>query len=312
MISALGLILGAASLLLHLALMLGAATLTGLASPGTGSGIRMPRSIASLSGLLLAPIRSLAALMRKEPVRAANGSPVLVLAPIVSLAATLMAALLVPSFCIGMPTAAFADLPTILALLALARVAMLLSAFDAGVAGPGLAAVSTAVRSLLVVPACGLAVFTVALVSGSTSLDAVLGGLKTGSTGLNPAMLLASVSLGLAAIAAGTNETGLSEQLSGPDLAVFRFQQGLQRLVWIDLVTGLLLPGSLAVAQSDPLYWLLGLLGWMLRVGIGCLMLGQLRRFGGLHGRWARGLAGMATLLGLLAPLLLLVGRSGE
>lgn len=310
--SAFGLILGAASLLLHLALMLAAATLTGLSSLGARDGLSMPRSIASLSGSLLAPIRSLAALMRKEPVRAANGSPVLVLAPVVALAATLMAAILVPSFCTGMLTAPFADLPTILALLALARVAVLLAGFDAGIAGPGLAAVSGSMRSLLVVPACGLALFTFALVSGSTSLDAVLGGLKVGPAGPNAAILLAATSLGLAAVAAGVDEPGLSEQLSGPDLAVFRFQHALQRLVWLDLVTALLLPSSLAVAQSNPLYWLLGLLGWVLRVGVGCLVLGQLRRFGGLQGARARGLAGMATLLALLAPLLLLVGRSGE
>lgn len=304
-----GLLLGAASLLLHLALMLATATLTGLASPGARDGIRMPHTIASLSGSLLAPIRSLAALMRKEPIRAANGSPVLVLAPIVALVATLMAAILVPSFCTGMLTAPFADLATILALLVLARVAVLLGAFDAGIAGPGLAAVSVSVRSLLVVPACGLALFTLAVVSGTTSLDAVLGSLKAGP---NPPMLLAALSLGLAAIAAGADETGLSEQLSGPDLAVFRFQHALQRLVWLDLVTALLLPSSLAVAQSNPLYWLLGLLGWGLRVGIGCFVLGQLHRFGGFQGGRARSLAGMATLLGLLAPLLLLVGRAAE
>ncbi|MGI4746600.1 MAG: hypothetical protein ACRYGI_12050 [Janthinobacterium lividum] len=309
MSSAFGLILGTASLLLHLALMLVVATLTGPASVGARDGSSMPRSIASLFGSLSAPIRSLAALMRKEPVRAANGSPVMVLAPMVALAATIMAAILVPSFCTGMLSAPFADLPTILALLALARVAVLLAAFDAGIAGPGLAAVSVSVRSLMIVPACGLALFTFALVSGSTSLDAVLGGLRAGP---NAAVLLAAASLGLAAIAAGADETGLSEQLSGPDLAVFRFQHALQRLVWLDLVTALLLPSSLAVAQSNPLYWLLGLLGWILRVGGGWFVLGQLRRFGGLGGRQARSLAGMATLLGLLAPLLLLVGRFGE
>lgn len=307
---ALGTLLGTASLLLHVAVMLAAATLTGVAAGRAGAG--MPRTIASLSDSILAPIRSLAALMRKEPVRAANGSPVLLLAPIVALAATLMAAVLVPSFCIGMLTSPFADLPTILALLAVARVAVLLGAFDAGIAGPGLAAVSISVRSLLAVPACGLALFTLALGSGSTSLDAILGGLKTGSTGPNAAMLLAAASLGLAAISAGADEAGLSEQRSGPDLAVFRFQHALQRLVWVDLVTALLLPDSLAVAQSNPLYWLLGLLGWALRVGIACVALGQLRRFGGLQGGRARSLAGLATLLALLAPLLLLVGRTAE
>jgi hypothetical protein len=101
----------------------------------------------------------------------------------------------------------------------------------------------------------------------------------------------------------------LSEPLSGADLALFQWQSAVQRLIWIDLVTALLLPGTLAVAASGPLQWLLGLVFWAVRIGAGCLFLGLMQ---GLIPTVAarRRLAGLSVLLGLLAPLLLLVGRS--
>ena len=275
---------------------------------------RRLRGGARLVGLLLAPASALAALARRAPVRASGSSPVSALAPVVGLAATLSAAALVPSFCTGMLTAPLADLPTILGLLGLARVSLLLGGFDAGIARPGLASVSLTVRTLLAVPACGLSLFTVALASGSGNLDLALGDLAAGSgiPGWSAAVLLAAVSLGLAGAAAGVDERGLAEQLSGFDLAMFRFGRALQRLVWLDLVTALLLPRALAVAQSNPLYWLLGLLGWGLRTAAGCFVLSQMQRFVGPRSAQLRSLAGIATLLGLLAPLLLLVGRSAE
>lgn len=309
-----GLILGTAALLLHLALALAVATLLAGPAPAVGGSRKRPRDAAGVAALLLAPARSLAALAGSAPIRASGNSQVSALAPVVGIAATLAAAALVPSFCTGMLTAPLADLPTILGLLGLARVALLLAGFDAGIAGPGLASVSLAVRTLLVVPACALALFTVALASGSSNLDVVLGDLAagTGLPGLSAAVLLAVVSLGLAGVAAGIDERGLAEQLAGTDLAMFRFGRALQRLVWLDLVTALLLPRSLPVAQANPLFWLLGLLGWGLRIGAGCFLLAQLQRFVGVRGPQRRELAGIATLLGLLAPLLLLVGRSAE
>jgi hypothetical protein len=75
----------------------------------------------------------------------------------------------------------------------------------------------------------------------------------------------------------------------------------------------LLLPSSLTVAQSNPLHWLLGLLLWVLRVGVACALLGGMQALlGVLAPASRRGLAGLSVLFGLLAPLLLLVGRGVE
>lgn len=313
-----GLILGTAALLLHLALVLAAAPLVSdarLAAVGRPGGLRLATAPAAIRDWLLSPWRALGVLVAKMPVRATNASPVALLAPVAALAATLVAACLVPSFGIGMLTAPLSDLPTILALLALARGAILLGALDAGIGAAGLAAVALATRSLLAVPGCALAVFTLAVVAGSTGLEPLLAGVGAGAAvpGATEAVVLAAAGLGLAAIAAGDDLSKLAQDLSGPDLALVQVQHGLQRLVWIELVTALLLPRWLAAAQSNPVDWLLGLLGWAVRVGVGCLVLEAWRRLLGVPDqRQRRVLAGVATLVGLLAPLLLLAGRGGE
>lgn len=299
---------GAAALVLHLAMMLAAPPVgTALVEAGASLATARPRRVtrADIAALLLGPWHRLAFLMRKEPVRAGNASRLAVLAPPLSVAATLAAAALVPSFGIGMLTAPFADLPTILALLALARLLLLLGGLDAGIALPGLAALTASVRVFLAVPGCALAVAALWFACGSTSLETILTGLR----GLSPdavstTTLLAAVGLGAAALATGGDAAALSSELSGPDLALFQYQAALQRLVWIDLVTALLLPASLTVALSNPLHWLLALLLWALRAGIACLVLGGL---GGTVAAPAsrRRLAGLSVLLGLLAPLLL-------
>ena len=114
--------------------------------------------------------------------------------------------------------------------------------------------------------------------------------------------------LGLAALSAGGGEAALSEQLSGPDLSLFRLQSMVQAVVWIDLLTALLLPGTVAVAQSGPLHWLLGLSFWALRLLAGGVVLGGVRGLAATATARRR-LAGLSVLLGLLAPLLFLVGH---
>ena len=62
------------------------------------------------------------------------------------------------------------------------------------------------------------------------------------------------------------------------------------------------------MAQSGPLHWLLGLVFWAMRLVAGGILLGVTR---GLAGTVAarRRLAGLSALLGLLAPLLFLLGH---
>ena len=252
--------------------------------------------------------------MRKEPVRPHNASAISTMALPVALAASIVAAALVPSFSTGMLTAPLSDLLPILGLLAIGRIALAAGALDAGVAAPGLSAIGLMVRLACAGPACLLAFVTLSLATGTTGLDGILSALGQGADSSGPpAAALAAASLAVAALAVDGDDGALSQELSGPDLALFGLTATLQRLVWIDLVTGLALPHSLAAAWSNPLYGLIGLAGWVARVAIVCLGLGALRRWTGLLAPSSRAhagrLAGTALLLGLLAPLLLLVGR---
>lgn len=317
------LIAGALALLVHLVLLLAAAPLVEDLACLVAGWFNEPRRPAragwmqgwatALPAALLRPWRRLRFLMSKQPLRAGNASVLAGAAPPVALAVTLVAGALVPSFCIGMSTGPSADLVVILSMLGLARLVTLLGALDAGVAAPGLAAVSSAVGAMLALPGLAVAVCVLSVESGSSSLEAILSGLRVGSPGSTASAtgLLAAVALGIAAFAAGGEGAGLSAQLAGPDLALFRYDVALRRLVCIDLVSALLLPGTLALAQSNPLHWLAGLLLWALRVAAGCLVLGVAQGLAGtLSPAGRRRLAALSLLLGLLAPLLALGSRT--
>lgn len=299
-----GLILGTVALLLHLALVLLAAPLA-----GDIPYWRPAQGLPALADALRSPWRALEAGLRRAPVRAANASLVSLLAPLLALAATIAAAALVPSFGTGMLDAPLSDLAAILALLGLGRALVLLAAFDAGLGAAGVEATALAVRTLLAVPAMALSLATLVYVGSTASLDGMLAGF--GTSGLSGTVALSAASLGLAAVSAGGDPRALDVELSGPDLALFRYRAALERLVWLDLVTGLLLPAWLPALQSNPLWWLLGLLGWVVRTGGALLLLGLARHLlGAPDAGTRRRLAGTALLLGVLAPLLLLAGGS--
>lgn len=297
-----GLILGTVALLLHLALVLLAAPLA-----GDIPYWRPAQGLPALADALRSPWRALEAGLRRAPVRAANASLVSLLAPLLALAATIAAAALVPSFGTGMLDAPLSDLAAILALLGLGRALVLLAAFDAGLGAAGVEATALAVRTLLAVPAMALSLATLVYVGSTASLDGMLA--SFGTVGTSGTVALSAASLGLAALAAGCDPRALAVELSGPDLALFRYRDALERLVWLDLVTGLLLPAWLPALQSNPLWWLLGLLGWLVRIGGALLLLGLARHLLGIPDAGTRRrLAGTALLLGVLAPLLLLAG----
>ena len=319
------LLLGVLALLLHLALSVAAAPVLGaLVDRVAAMPMDRPRpraSGAALAAALRRPWRRLAWLMAKEPVLAENASAVGGMAPILAVAVTLAAAALVPSFLRGMPTGGLADLPAILALLGLAGLILLLGSLDIGAAGPGLAAMAAPGAALPALPGLVLAVAGLWLAAGGTGLEVLLAAHDGGAPGRSAARLLATGALGLAALAAGGGEDGPSRELAGPDLALFGLQSDLRRLVWIELVTALAWPGSLATVHPNPLHWPLGwpldwlldwplgLLLWAVRVAAGGVVLGAARGWLAVPGV-PRRLARASAALGVLAPLLLLAGRA--
>lgn len=313
-------LLGAAALLLHAALVLAGA-------PVLAGALRLAR--ARLEGRRGPPVlqgwRDLVRLSRKRPVLAEDASWLFAAVPGVCAAATAAAALLVPSFALGMATAPLSDLLVVAGLLALARCALALAGLDAGTALGGVGASRTTGPAAL----AGAALVPVALVllltTGTTNLDAAAGSLREGAQGA-----WAPLGLGLAATAAvALWETGrpptadpaaqepamvraaLTLEYSGRHLALFEYVAALRLLVWLDLIACVFLPWGMAPAGAGPLAWGVGVLAWAVKLG--ALALGLVSVEAGTAGMRMAAvpeMLGLALLLALLAAVVLFVGQS--
>lgn len=315
-------VLGAAALVLHAALVLAGA-------PVLAGALRLAR--ARLEGRRGPPVlqvwRDLVRLSRKRPVLAQDASWVFTAAPGVCAAATAAAALLVPSFALGMATAPLSDLLAVAGLLALARYATALAAMDAGTSLGGMGAGRVLAPAALAEPALVLVAFAPLLLAGTTNLDAAAGPLREAAPGA-----YAPLGLGLAATAAvalwgagrappddpaaphepALVHAALALDHSGRHLALLEYAAALRLLVWLDLIACLFLPWGLAPAVAGPLAWATGALAWTAKLA--ALALGLLAlEAGTARTRVAavpEGL-GLALLLALLAAVLLFVGQSG-
>ncbi len=299
----------------HVALMLVAApTLIGVIRS------MQARLVGRAGPPLLQPWQDLARLLRKQPVMAESASEVFTVAPLLSAAAVAVAAVLVPSFTLGMTLAPFADLLAIAGLLALARCSIALAGMDAGTALGGLGASRTMVIACLSVPALVLAIFTLGLLAGSSNLDVVAAMQQESGTGWRTGAGLALIATVLVAIADAA--TGLAAppelamqreamalEFSGRDLAVIDTTEALRLLVWFDLIIVMFLPFGIAPAGAGLTALLLGFICWVAKLLVLTAALALLQTLmGRLRPMHVPHLLGVAILLGLLAVVLLFAG----
>jgi formate hydrogenlyase subunit 4 len=304
--------------LLHVALMLATAT------PLVGLVRRVKaRLVGRVGPPVLQPWRDLRRLLRKPPVLAENASWLFRAAPLVSFAATMAAAALVPSFALGMASAPAADLLVIAGLLAMARFAMALAAMDVGTAFGGIGASREMSFSAFAEPALLLVFLTLMLLAGSTNLDLVSGLLRDGSLGLRVSLGLALVSTLAVALAengripvdnpASHLELGMVHEAmvleySGSDLALIEATAALRLLLWFTLIAAIFVPFGIAPDGAGPVAWAIGLGAWagkMLGLALALAVfetsIAKMRVF-----RVPEYL-GIAVLLGLLAAVFLFV-----
>jgi hypothetical protein len=249
--------------------------------------------------------RRAAALLATGGVREPGEGALLAGAVLAAFAATAVAALAVPGYATGTPLTRLADLPTLGALLVLARLASLVAVFAPGRAGPAAAA------PFLPLAAVGVAPVLLPIASAATGagrLDALPAALA-GAHGA--VVLLLAAALLLAAFADTDNERHLAAALSGPLLLLAEATAALRLLVWVDLVGLVLLPGTLADAGGGPLASATALLLWALRSAALAAALGVARAVTGpLRMRSTLALLGTAALLALLAAVLVCVDQS--
>ena len=202
----------------------------------------------------LQSLHDLRRLWRKPPHRPAAASFLTALAPPVALAAAATAALLTPSFSLGMATAPAADLVVIAALLALSRLLPALAAIDA--AAP-LAAAQIPAARLPAEPVLLLAALALILLAGTTNLDAA----ALATTLRVPAALA-----GLALLAALFPEPPTPAAFTGRDLALVAAAAQLRRVTTLSVAAAVIIPLGLAPPGATPDAWLAAAALWAIKL----------------------------------------------
>ena len=283
------------------------------------------RALGRVGPPVMQPWRDLRRRARKQPVLAANASWLFAAAPAAGFAATLAAAALVPGFALGMATASLADLIVIAGLLTLARCVLALAALDTGTAFGGIGASRDMTFATFAEPAMMLVIFTLALMLGTTNLDAIALVLRDATVGLRVSLGLALVAIVAVAIA----ETGripvdnpathleltmvheaMVLEYSGRHLALIEWAAALRLLLWMTLIAAIFAPFGIATPQSGPLGWLLAVPLWMAKVGVTATVLALFESaIAKMRVFRVPEFLGIAVLLGLLAAVFLFVSQ---
>jgi formate hydrogenlyase subunit 4 len=314
------LLLAVAAQALHLALLIAAA-------PVVVGLVRLvkARLLGHAGPSPLQPWRDLLRLVRKQPVVAENASPLFLAAPAAHLAAVLAAAALVPSFALGMASAPFADLLLIGGLLMLARVILALAGMEIGSRFGGIGASREMAYAVFAEPALLLVIFTLALMVGTTNLDAIALVLREGAVGLRVSLGLALIAL----VAVALVETGrmpadnpashlevtmvheaMVLEYSGRHLAMLDLAAALRLLVWMSLIAVIFVPFGIARAGALPLLWFAGLAAWAAKIGVLGLALAAFETaIAKMRVFRVPEFLGVAVLLALLAVVLLFVSQ---
>jgi len=274
---------------------------------------------------LLQPYRDLLRLIRKEVVLAENASWLFRSGPYLIVAATWVAAALIPTFATGLYFSWTADLIAITALLGSARFFLALVGMDVGTSFGGIGSSREMMFASLAEPAMIMIVFTVALLAGSTQLSEVAGFMLAHVT-LRVSLGLALVGLIIVALAENARipvdnpathleltmvHEAMVLEYSGRHLAVLELAAALKLLLYISLIACIFVPWGLAPEGSGPLALAIGLASYVAKLAVGGFLLvlfetsiAKMRVFR------VPDFLGVALMLGLLGMLLLFVSRS--
>ena len=212
---------------------------------------------------------------RKDMVISEHASWVFSVAPYVVFLSALLAGLMVPMLIAQAPLSLFGGVLAVVGLLALGRFFLALGGLDPGSAFGGMGSSREMTISAIAEPAMILAIFTVAITAGSTSLnEMVLAGQSSGWKFLDPSHALAFAALFIVLLA----ETGrlpvdnpathleltmiheaMLLEYSGRYLAFMEWGAAIKQLVLMALLANLFFPLGLA-ADATPAALGLGLL----------------------------------------------------
>ena len=153
---------------------------------------------------LLQPYRDISKLFCKDVVMAENASWIFRLTPYLVFGTTVLAGGIIPMLSVELPLSATADVIALVALFAIARFFTALAGLDIGTAFGGMGSSREKTIASLAEPAMLMAIFTVSLVSKSTSLSHMVNVIAHGEFVLRPSLAFALLAFILIAMA----ETG--------------------------------------------------------------------------------------------------------
>ena len=275
---------------------------------------------------LLQPYRDLARLARKEAVVAEGASWLFRVAPYVVLAATWVAAALIPTFATGLLFSWSADLIAIIALLGAARFFLALAGLDVGTSLGGLGASREAMFATLAEPAMIVIVFSLALIAGSTQLSTVAAFMASSAVGLRVTLGMALIALIIVALAENGRipvdnpathleltmvHEAMILEYSGRHLAVIELASMLKLLLYISLIVCVFVPWGLAIADAGIVDRLIGAGVYVVKLGVAGLMLATFETsIAKMRVFRVPDFLGAALMLGFLGALLLFVSRT--
>ena len=274
----------------------------------------------------LQPYRDLARLLRKELVLAENASWLFRIAPYLIFGFTWMAASLVPSFTTNLVLIPTADMITLVAMLGAARFMIALAGLDVGTSFGGLGASREMMIASLAEPAMLMTVFTLALLTGTTSPARIVDFVLAGGVGLQVSMGLALVAMILVAIAENGRipidnpathleltmvHEAMVLEYSGRHLALIEAAAMVRLMLYISLISCIFMPWGISQSGKGLEGLVIGLFAYGFKVMTLAALLGlfetviaKMRVF-----RYADFLGG-ALLLSLLATLVLYVSEA--
>ncbi|HUX68629.1 MAG TPA: NADH-quinone oxidoreductase subunit H [Terriglobales bacterium] len=230
------------------------------------------------------PYAELAKLLRKQDLVPDSASPVFRAAPLAALAATLVAAALVPVLWPAALLASSGDFLVLVGLLALARLALLLGAWDSGSAFAGMGASREAMVSALAEAPLLLGLLAVAILAGSASLAGMAHWTLTQTFAtFSPVHALAASALVLVALAEAGRipvdnpathleltmiHEAMVLEYSGPSLALLELAAALKLTLLLALLAALFFPWGMAPAPT-PARLALALLLFLFKLALG-------------------------------------------
>ncbi len=238
---------------------------------------------------LLQPYRDIRKLFSKEIVLAENASWIFRFTPYLVFGVTVLAAAIVPMLSVDLPLGATADVIALIALFAIARFFTALAGMDIGTAFGGMGASREMTIASLAEPAMLMAIFTVSLATGTTSLTEMAGNTLNfhGGVILRPSLAFALLSFTLIALA----ETGripvdnpdthleltmiheaMILEYSGPHLALIEWASMIKLLLFIAMGSAFFMPWGIA-AQSTAIGLLTAFTVLLVKLGIAGIFL---------------------------------------